>query len=90
MFLVRQKLGKFNLLLEPLAGIDIKHLGQPTPADVPDENGLFVVGRETFLGFEATQKFDRLDVGAELLLERPFAETVAVGDPVVSLITRWA
>ena len=59
---------------------------QPAPADVPDENRLLIVGRGAFFGFEAAEKFDRLDVGAELLLERPLANAVAVGDPVVGLI----
>jgi len=61
-------------------------LRQAAPADVPDEDRFFVVGRGAFLGFEAAEKFDRLDVGAELLLERSLAEPVAVGDPVIGKV----
>jgi hypothetical protein len=88
--LVGQKLGQLDLLLEPLPRIDIEHPRQAAPADVPDEDRLLVVSGGAFFGFEAAEKFDRLDVGAELLLERSLAEPVAVGDPVVGEVARCA
>ncbi len=68
-FLVRQKFGQFNLLLEPLARVDIEDLRQPAPTNVPHEHRLLVVRGRRFVGFEAAQEFDRLDVGPELLFE---------------------
>ena len=89
-FVVRQKLGQFDLFLEPLARVDIEHLRQPAPADISNEDRLLVVRGGALVGFEAAKKFDCLDVGAELLFERSLAEAVAVGDPVVGLVAGWA
>jgi hypothetical protein len=41
-------------------------------------------------GFDTAENLDRFDVGAELLLERPLAESVAVGDPVIGEVARRA
>ena len=87
--LVRQKLGQFDLLLEPLARVDIEHLRQPAPADVPDENRFLLVRSCPLLRLKATQQPNGSNVVAELLLERSLAETVAVGDPVVGLVAGW-
>ena len=89
-FILRQKLRQIDLLLEPVPRIDIEHLRQPAPADIPHKDRLFVVRGRAFFGFEAAEEFDCLDVGAELLLERPLADAVAVGDPEVGAVARWA
>jgi hypothetical protein len=68
-FVVSEELGQFDLLLEPLAGIDIEYLRQPTPADVPHENRLFVVGRRSLLCLKLSEQPNCGDVGAKLLLE---------------------
>ena len=87
-FVVGQKFGQFDLLLEPFARVDIEHLRQPAPADVPHEHRLFVIRGRALFGFEAAQELDRRDIGAELLFERPLAEVVAVGNPVIGEIAR--
>ena len=72
----------------PLVAVRVKDLWQPAPTDIADECALvLVVGRHAF-AFECEQQFNRGEIGAALLLERPNADFVGVGNAVVLLVSQ--
>jgi hypothetical protein len=82
-FLVGQDFGKLDLLLAPVRAVHIEHLGHRAPADVFDQQSLFVRCSRTILGIQRPQDFNRLDVLLELLFETAFTQPVGIGDAVV-------
>ncbi len=85
-FLVGQDFGKLDLFLAPVRAVHVKHLWHRTPADVFDQQSLFVRCSRTILGIQRPQDFNRLDVLLELLFETALTQTVGIGDAVVVMI----
>jgi hypothetical protein len=66
----------------PVGVVHVKHLGQPTPADIFYERGFFFFGCRTFLGIQRPQRLDRGKVPLKLLFRPAFTQSVGFGNAV--------
>jgi hypothetical protein len=73
----------------PVGVVHVKHLGQPTPADIFYERGFFFFRRRTFLGIERPQRLDGGEVPLEFLFRAAFTDTVGFRDAIAIEIAGW-
>src|ERR1700761_1048025 len=82
MFLIRKNFGKPHLFLAPIPVVDIKHLRQPTPADIFYQSGFFFRGSTAIFSIERAENHNGADIPQKFLFGTAFPQLVRVGDPV--------
>ena len=74
----------------PVGVVHVKHLGQPTPADIFYERGFFFFGCWTLLGIERPQRLDRGKVPLKFLFRSTFTDSVGFRDAItIKIVGRF-
>ena len=88
-FVLGQLASEGGTFFGPFAIAGIENLGHRAPADVPDENCLFLDSRGSRFRFHTSKCLDGSEILLEFLLRSAFTKTVGLSDSVVVEILRW-